>query len=344
MNPTGNSSPLASLMMSLGGSIDLKSLELTSDGALPLSDFSSVLADYTLGGTQDGGLSAAFSGLPDGEGLPQLLPEGKGVALADFGDTRGTQLDPASNDSTELALNDMAHVMAQIENPVNVAIRYAKGDGGRLEKDHADLRDDLIADASLVAATAISVEKPSPVESAIGITEPQLSAHAQANAVANARVATMADSSSAGSHRSESLSAAMENVEIPADAELASDVFRPVTATEDGDSPFLNRDNMPSAQSSLIQNAQMANVQSQAGNAPATVAAALTTAVESGADTSSDSFSIAEASDEFQDHRLERQMKDRLEFGQDRREWSPALGARLMTMVADDVQQARIQL
>ncbi|MCD8522493.1 MAG: flagellar hook-length control protein FliK [Saccharospirillaceae bacterium] len=36
--------------------------------------------------------------------------------------------------------------------------------------------------------------------------------------------------------------------------------------------------------------------------------------------------------------------KDKLEFGQDRREWGSALGARIMTMVADDVQKARIQL
>lgn len=36
--------------------------------------------------------------------------------------------------------------------------------------------------------------------------------------------------------------------------------------------------------------------------------------------------------------------KDKLEFGQDRREWGGALGARIMTMVADDVQKARIQL
>ena len=41
---------------------------------------------------------------------------------------------------------------------------------------------------------------------------------------------------------------------------------------------------------------------------------------------------------------MQRQSRDRLDFGQDKREWTPALGARLMTMVANDVQQARIQL
>lgn len=36
--------------------------------------------------------------------------------------------------------------------------------------------------------------------------------------------------------------------------------------------------------------------------------------------------------------------RERLEFGQDRREWGGALGARILTMVAEDVQEARIQL
>jgi len=36
--------------------------------------------------------------------------------------------------------------------------------------------------------------------------------------------------------------------------------------------------------------------------------------------------------------------KEKLEFGQDRREWGGALGARILTMVAEDVQEARIQL
>ena len=44
------------------------------------------------------------------------------------------------------------------------------------------------------------------------------------------------------------------------------------------------------------------------------------------------------------EQKLQRQFRERLDFGQDRREWTPALGARLMTMVANDVQHARIQL
>ena len=37
-------------------------------------------------------------------------------------------------------------------------------------------------------------------------------------------------------------------------------------------------------------------------------------------------------------------LKEKLHFGQDRKEWGGALGARIVTMVADEVQNARIQL
>lgn len=42
--------------------------------------------------------------------------------------------------------------------------------------------------------------------------------------------------------------------------------------------------------------------------------------------------------------RLQTQLRERLEFGQDRREWGGALGARIATMVADNIHHARIQL
>ena len=48
--------------------------------------------------------------------------------------------------------------------------------------------------------------------------------------------------------------------------------------------------------------------------------------------------------DDVQELSLQRQLRERLDFGQDRREWAPALGSRLVTMIADDVQQARIHL
>lgn len=37
-------------------------------------------------------------------------------------------------------------------------------------------------------------------------------------------------------------------------------------------------------------------------------------------------------------------LREKLEFGEDRQQWGAALGTRIMTMIADDIQQARIQL
>lgn len=37
-------------------------------------------------------------------------------------------------------------------------------------------------------------------------------------------------------------------------------------------------------------------------------------------------------------------LREKLEFGQDRQQWGAALGSRIMTMIADDIQQARIHL
>ena len=41
---------------------------------------------------------------------------------------------------------------------------------------------------------------------------------------------------------------------------------------------------------------------------------------------------------------LQQQLNDKMRFGEDRKEWGTTLGARVLTMVADDVQQARIHL
>jgi flagellar hook-length control protein FliK len=85
--------------------------------------------------------------------------------------------------------------------------------------------------------------------------------------------------------------------------------------------------------------------------ASAATTAAATTTLSSAAlsDAGADGLMPEEASEEFSfeenfEQTLQRQSRERLEFGQDKREWTPALGARLMTMVANDVQQARIQL
>ncbi|MBU2038831.1 MAG: flagellar hook-length control protein FliK, partial [Gammaproteobacteria bacterium] len=79
---------------------------------------------------------------------------------------------------------------------------------------------------------------------------------------------------------------------------------------------------------------------------PPASAAAMTAA--STEDNSSASSFVSESGDTLTDTELQAQRlhssREKLEFGQDRREWGGALGARIMTMVAEDVQKARIQL
>ena len=100
-------------------------------------------------------------------------------------------------------------------------------------------------------------------------------------------------------------------------------------------------------------NSQGGSSTAQASVTPATVQsqpAAATTAAAANADMiNAESPTEELVSEDYSfeegfEQKLQRQFREKLEFGQDRREWTPALGARLVTMVANDVQQARIQL
>ncbi|WP_430459784.1 flagellar hook-length control protein FliK [Thalassolituus sp. LLYu03] len=71
------------------------------------------------------------------------------------------------------------------------------------------------------------------------------------------------------------------------------------------------------------------------------VAADSATTPTTAADVSAD---LTASTDELSEGNRLLHTRDKLDFGQDRREWGGALGARIVTMVADDVKQARIQL
>ena len=79
--------------------------------------------------------------------------------------------------------------------------------------------------------------------------------------------------------------------------------------------------------------------------ADVTLAAMTADAAQASTSVESDAYEgIDLQADETLEQKLQTQLRERLEFGQDKKEWGGALGARLMTMVADDIQQARIQL
>ena len=77
MNPSLPNSPMASLLMSLGGNIDFKDLKLSGDAASGLSDFSSLLDEMQLQSLDtgnNGGIPSALAAISEGQNLPLNLP------------------------------------------------------------------------------------------------------------------------------------------------------------------------------------------------------------------------------------------------------------------------------
>lgn len=80
------------------------------------------------------------------------------------------------------------------------------------------------------------------------------------------------------------------------------------------------------------------------GTQPATVTASLANdSVEPSNPVTEEAFELQEKR-ELQQVRGEERLRDRLELGSDRQTWGSALGGRILTMVQDDIQHARIQL
>ncbi|MEC8443065.1 MAG: flagellar hook-length control protein FliK, partial [Pseudomonadota bacterium] len=106
------------------------------------------------------------------------------------------------------------------------------------------------------------------------------------------------------------------------------------------DNLAVNADNLAP---STAQTSTTTSSQSSAGTPLSAMAVAA--APLAATDTEAGIYDQADAQiDDVQELSLQRQLRERLDFGQDRREWAPALGSRLVTMIADDVQQARIHL
>ena len=126
--------------------------------------------------------------------------------------------------------------------------------------------------------------------------------------------------------------------------------FRPVTL--DADNPMsdklMSENGVRSPQTgpaSLFNSLMLDTPVSGTKTADVTLAAMTADAAQASTSVESDAYEgIDLQADETLEQKLQTQLRERLEFGQDKKEWGGALGARLMTMVADDIQQARIQL
>ena len=357
MNPSLPNSPLASLMMSLGGSIDFNSLEVSQDGASGLTDFSDLLSGMQLAAVPLDGKQSALAAMTEGEDLPLTLPlvSTSDSALSGLTDEAASAINIAVPNDKENAATDSGmadNLMVQIKTGSDISVRYVDQNETQSQRSasDADLLDDestlVLPEGEQQAVTGAAVAagqsgNTGPVTSA-SVSAATVSGRAS-NAQPVASSLKQTQSRQVNSERDLSSTAAASMDESLAEIEEGSETFRPVTATDaDSDRSGLMEMGRETAKglSSMVQ---------PQASAATTAAATTTLSTAALSDAGADGLMPEEASEEFSfeenfEQTLQRQSRERLEFGQDKREWTPALGARLMTMVANDVQQARIQL
>ena len=339
MNPSLPNSPMASLLMSLGGNIDFQDLKLSGDGASGLSDFSNLLDQMQLQpleSLEKSGISPALAAMPEGQSLPLDLP----LSLPLDSATDGAQIIPEGQLSlvaVEKPLDGSGRelmgdtLMAQIQKGKDISVRYTDQEG---VTDNAD------PDAGLVDSDAF-VDTADEVTSAAFVSP--VAAAVRSQSAAEGRLQTD-QKTSAKPQASVPLTDGVDAAAEDAGAELVSGVFKPVTAEDSPVETSGYRDNLTGMQNNApaqLQSAAATPAQSQTATAINVAAASdLINAESTGEEIATEDYSFEEGFEQ----KLQRQFRERLDFGQDRREWTPALGARLMTMVANDVQHARIQL
>jgi flagellar hook-length control protein FliK len=363
MNSTGTTNPLTSLFMSLGGTLDLKDLDLSTDAASGLSDFSDVLKNL-VPPFGDGGLMSQArlgdAGLESGETLPLTLPPALPLTFplgaSSEGDATLSDAFPNSVSADEL--------IQQIESPLSVAVNLAPNPpkvvsgidktqlGETLPTNGLALEEEALS-ASLDASSTINLDQSvvPPVTQSLSnavAASPSLSSSLPNNGSgslsqrATGRTTSEALASGSGLSSESSINDLTEEGLI--------EDFRPVTL--DADNPMsdklMSENGVRSPQTgpaSLFNSLMLDTPVSGTKTADVTLAAMTADAAQASTSVESDAYEgIDLQADETLEQKLQTQLRERLEFGQDKKEWGGALGARLMTMVADDIQQARIQL
>lgn len=336
MNSTGTTSTPSSLFMSLGGGLDLKDLDLSTDGASGLADFSSVLQNLVSSG-DDGGLMSLqpsqSMALASGETLPLSLPLSMAAQA-------GMNIDELSADSFS-----PDELIEQIQSPLVLGVNHAPNSS------LADVPDDGLDDTDLALTDIDTAQElaslmqgqtgqPLPSDTSMGSTAVSISSALTANSGS-----AMNTPRTSVKNSSEPSSLALGDLAADADLEGAMEEFRPVTLEADSnlsDGTVRGQSNTPMS----MLNIPGADAQVVSTKTPDVSLAALNAdTAKVTANIESDAYEGGDLqADESFEQKLQTQLRERLEFGQDRKEWGGALGARLMTMVSNDIQQARIQL
>ena len=340
MNATGSTSNATNILLSLGMTTDSGLSGL--GGETESSGFSSLLSQLLPGNTQ--GQSALL--LPGTAGIQTLPPEQQTLPLtmppvlmeeaADVNDLLG-QIGIGLEMAAQVA-DDASSLQGLAGNLKALAVAAGEQD------DTIDTSDNPDAEAS-AALMLLSV----PVQ-------PELTKTADADGAAR----QMDDLIRQGTVPPPLASAAQGKPDRAksAGAETLTTAYSAITPEDTGSSaegadfllPGEERTLAPGTQGLSLQGQQPLAAQNPAAANAMTPSATIAVAPAISADDSSDASSFVSDSsgDTLTDAELQAQRlqvsKDKLEFGQDRREWGGALGARIMTMVAEDVQKARIQL
>jgi flagellar hook-length control protein FliK len=359
MNSTGTTNPLTSLFMSLGGTLDLKDLDLSTDAASGLSDFSDVLKNL-VPPFGDGGLMSQSqlgdAGLESGETLPLTLPPSLPLTLPLGASTEdGAILSDALPNSVTAD-----ELLQQIESPLSVAVNLAPNPtkvvsgidktqlGETLPTNGLALEEEALSE-SLDASSTINLDQ--------SVVPPVTQSLSNAIAASPSLSSSLPNNGSGslsqratGRTTSDALASGSESSINDLTEDGVVEEFRPVTL--DADNPMSDKlmsDNgvrsPQTGPASLFNSLMLDTPVSGTKTADVTLAAMTADAAQASSSVESDAYEgIDLQADETLEQKLQTQLRERLEFGQDKKEWGGALGARLMTMVADDIQQARIQL
>ena len=359
MNSTGTTNPLTSLFMSLGGTLDLKDLDLSTDAASGLSDFSDVLKNL-VPPFGDGGLMSQSqlgdAGLESGETLPLTLPPSLPLTLPLGASTEdGAILSDALPNSVTAD-----ELLQQIESPLSVAVNLAPNPtkvvsgidktqlGETLPTNGLALEEEALSE-SLDASSTINLDQ--------SVVPPVTQSLSNAVAASPSLSLSLPNNGSGslsqratGRTTSDALASGSESSINDLTEDGVVEEFRPVTL--DADNPMSDKlmsDNgvrsPQTGPASLFNSLMLDTPVSGTKTADVTLAAMTADAAQASSSVESDAYEgIDLQADETLEQKLQTQLRERLEFGQDKKEWGGALGARLMTMVADDIQQARIQL
>ncbi len=339
MNATGSASNATSILLSLGmtGNSGLSGL----GGETGDNGFSSLLSQLMPGaaGSQNALLFPVADSAqilpPEQQTLPLIMPSAVADSSADVNDLLGQiglGLEMAAQTDTAIA-DAVPAAQVQAGSLKALAVTDSRPEGTSETPDASA--------AAMLLATSVPVSDP---ETGAVRPVPQNEGAPQLGAVA----------SMVAPGQTQKTDHARKPASEPLSGTAVATIDDTAMVADEGAGFLLPGEDRPAPQSLQGQGLSLQGQQGAAQplpNSGSTIippasAAAMTAA--SAEDNSSASSLVSDSGDMLTDTELQAQRlhssREKLEFGQDRREWGGALGARIMTMVAEDVQKARIQL